>query len=112
MHNFKTGEWTVVAFPEPVYAVYPGGTPDFDSTTYRYNYQSLITPPSVFDYDTRGGKSTLSGSIAARGLRGTRLASLRLRLPAGFAAERDNGPARCSPCTDPTAGRATSQPNY
>jgi oligopeptidase B len=59
VHNFKTGAWTTVAFPEPVYAVFPAGTIDFDSTTYRYNYQSLITPPSIFDYDTHSGKSTL-----------------------------------------------------
>ncbi len=59
VHNFQTGAWTTVAFPEPVYAVFPGGTLDFDSTTYRYAYQSLITPPSVFDYDTRTGKSAL-----------------------------------------------------
>ena len=27
LHNFKTGTWTAVAFPEPVYSVFPGGTP-------------------------------------------------------------------------------------
>jgi oligopeptidase B len=36
-----------------------GLTPEYDSATYRYNYQSLITPPSVFDFDTRTGKSQL-----------------------------------------------------
>ncbi len=59
VHNFKTGTWTAIAFPEPVYSVFPGGTPEYESTTYRYNYQSLITPSSIFDYDTRAGKSTL-----------------------------------------------------
>ena len=59
IHNFKTGTWTAIAFPEPVYSVFPGGTPEYESTTYRYNYQSLITPSSIFDYDTRSGKSTL-----------------------------------------------------
>ena len=59
VHNFKTGTWTAIAFPEPVYSVFPGGTPEYESTTYRYNYQSLITPSSIFDYDTRSGKSTL-----------------------------------------------------
>ena len=59
VYSFKTGVWTTVAFPEPVYSVFPGGTLDFDSITYRYSYQSLITPPSVFDYDTHTGKSTL-----------------------------------------------------
>ena len=57
--NFKTKAWSEIAFPEPVYSASPGGTPEYESTTYRYNYQSLITPSSIFDYDTRTGKSTL-----------------------------------------------------
>jgi oligopeptidase B len=57
--EFKTGKWTSITFPEPVYAASPAVTPDFDSTTYRYNYQSLVTPPSVFDYDTVNGASKL-----------------------------------------------------
>ena len=59
LHNFHDGTWKAIEFPEPVYAVSPGGTPDFDSKTYRYNYQSLITPSSIFDYDTKTGKSAL-----------------------------------------------------
>jgi oligopeptidase B len=42
-----------------VYAASPGGTPDYDSSTYRYNYQSFITPPSVYDYDVQSAQSTL-----------------------------------------------------
>jgi oligopeptidase B len=59
VYNFKTSAWTPITFPEPVYAAFPGGTPEYESTTYRYSYQSLITPSSIFDYDTRSGKSTL-----------------------------------------------------
>jgi oligopeptidase B len=59
IYNFQAGTWTTVKFPEPVYAVFPAGTHDFDSTTYRYNYQSLITPPSIFDYDTHTNRSFL-----------------------------------------------------
>jgi oligopeptidase B len=57
--DFKSGKWSSIAFPEPVYSVFPGETPEYASTTYRYNYQSMITPPSVFDYDTQSGKSVL-----------------------------------------------------
>lgn len=57
--DFKSAKWTAISFPEPVYSAFPGDTPDYASTTYRYSYQSLITPPSVFDYDTVTGKSTL-----------------------------------------------------
>ena len=60
VYDFKTGAWTRRSrFPEPVYSAFPGGTPEYESHTYRYNYQSLITPSSVFDYDMRSGKSTL-----------------------------------------------------
>jgi oligopeptidase B len=59
IHDFKTGTWKEVAYPEPVYSVFPGGTPDYESHTYRYNYQSFITPSSIFDYDVITGKSTL-----------------------------------------------------
>ena len=55
--NFKSGKWSTIPFAEPVYAASPGITPEYNSTTYRYTYQSLITPPSVFDYDTVTGKS-------------------------------------------------------
>lgn len=37
-------------FPEPTYTVYGGQNPEYDSDSYRYSYQSLITPRSVFNY--------------------------------------------------------------
>jgi oligopeptidase B len=59
VYSFATKTWTAITFPEPVYSAFPAGTADFDSKTYRYSYQSLITPSSVYDYDTVGGKSIL-----------------------------------------------------
>ena len=40
-----------VEFPEPAYGVYPGPNPEYDTGTLRFTYSSLVTPPSVFDYD-------------------------------------------------------------
>jgi oligopeptidase B len=57
--NFKSGQWHEIAFSEPVYAASPGSTPEFNSATYRYNYQSFITPPSVYDFVVAENKSTL-----------------------------------------------------
>jgi oligopeptidase B len=57
--DFKSEKWSGISFPEPVYAAFPGDTPDYASKTYRYSYQSLLTPSSVFDYGTQTGKSTL-----------------------------------------------------
>lgn len=48
-----------VAFPEPVYSAYPSVNREFDTTKYRYSYQSLVTPGSVYEYDLATGESTL-----------------------------------------------------
>jgi oligopeptidase B len=58
-YRFDTGTWEAIAFPEPVYSAFPAGTPDYEAREYRYSYQSLVTPSSVFDYDPCTGKSTL-----------------------------------------------------
>ncbi|MFL6465154.1 MAG: S9 family peptidase [Bryobacteraceae bacterium] len=58
-YDFNTSKWSTIKFPEPVYSAFPGDTPDFESKTYRYNYQSFITPPSVFDYHPQSGESQL-----------------------------------------------------
>ena len=47
----KTSKRHRVAFPEPVYAAGRRQNDEFNTTMLRYNYQSLITPSSVFDYD-------------------------------------------------------------
>ncbi len=59
LYSFAAKTWASIAFPEPVYSVFPGGTRDYESKTYRYSYQSFVTPQSVYDYDTATGKSTL-----------------------------------------------------
>src|SRR6202011_2439867 len=43
----------------PVYTATPTGNVEFDSHVLRYSYQSMITPPSVFDYDMATEKKTL-----------------------------------------------------
>ncbi len=58
-YDFAGKRWSDLTFPEPVYAAGPGGTPDFDSPTYRYHYQSFVTPPSVLDYDPQTHTSKL-----------------------------------------------------
>lgn len=58
-YDFRTGEWSELSFPEAVYAANPGETPDFDASTFRYTYQSFLTPPSVLDYDPQTKTSQL-----------------------------------------------------
>jgi oligopeptidase B len=59
VHGFADGRWKEVAFPEPVYAAFASGTPEFASKLLRYDYQSLVTPSSVYDYDMAAGTSAL-----------------------------------------------------
>ena len=59
VQDFRTGKWTEVSLPESVYAASAGATPDFNSGTFRFSYQSMITPESVYDYDMTTGERTL-----------------------------------------------------
>jgi oligopeptidase B len=48
-----------IAFPEPAYSAFPGANAEFDTRVFRYTYQSLVTPSSVFDYEMEKRESTL-----------------------------------------------------
>ncbi|HEX4581831.1 MAG TPA: S9 family peptidase [Acidobacteriaceae bacterium] len=48
-----------IALPEPVYSVHGGTNPDFATTSYRYGYQSLVTPASVYELDIATHESIL-----------------------------------------------------
>jgi oligopeptidase B len=57
--DLQTGKSRRIDFPEPAYADYPYVNREYDTTKFRYGYQSFITPQSVFEYDMPGGTSTL-----------------------------------------------------
>jgi oligopeptidase B len=57
--DLRTGNAHALAFPEPVYAVFGEANPEFQTTVFRFGYQSLVTPRSVFDYDMDSRKRTL-----------------------------------------------------
>ena len=59
MLDFRSGDWKPIQFPEPVYAAFPNGNPEYDTHMFRYSYQSMVTPSSVFDYDMTTRKQTL-----------------------------------------------------
>ncbi len=48
-----------ITFPEPAYSAHPHVNRIFDTPTFRYAYQSLVTPNSVYEYDVATGASTL-----------------------------------------------------
>jgi oligopeptidase B len=49
--NMKTNQSHRVATDESDYALFLGGNPEYNTTTLRFNYQSMVTPSSVYDYD-------------------------------------------------------------
>jgi oligopeptidase B len=57
--DLRTGESHRIRFPEPAYSVFARANPEFDTTMFRYGYQSLVTPDSVFDYDMANRQAKL-----------------------------------------------------
>lgn len=49
--DLRTDEWHRIEFPEATYSVGPDENAEFDTAVYRYEYESMVTPPSIFDYD-------------------------------------------------------------
>lgn len=48
-----------IEFPEPVYSAHAHTNREFVTTEYRYSYQSLVTPGSVYEYNVESGESKL-----------------------------------------------------
>jgi oligopeptidase B len=48
-----------IATDEPDYAIGMAPNPEFDTTSIRYAYQSMVTSPSVYEYDLNTKKRTL-----------------------------------------------------
>ncbi len=57
--DLRSGQSKRIDFPEPAYAAYGYVNRVYDTTEFRYGYQSPITPASVFAYDMEKGASTL-----------------------------------------------------
>ena len=56
-----------IAFPEPAYDAHPHVNRVFDTPTFRYAYQSLVTPASVYEYEVASGASTLLKQLEVPG---------------------------------------------
>ena len=57
--DLRSGRSRRIEFPEPAYASRPYVNRVYDTTEFRYGYESPITPASVFAYDMEKGTSTL-----------------------------------------------------
>ena len=56
-----------IRFPEPVYSAFPHINREFETTKFRYAYQSLVTPSSVYEYDIATNNSTLLKQVEVPG---------------------------------------------
>lgn len=49
--DLETGDLHRIELPESVCAIHRSDNPEFDTATLRFGYSSLVTPPTVMDYD-------------------------------------------------------------
>ncbi|TPG72169.1 S9 family peptidase [Hymenobacter nivis] len=65
--RWKDKQEQKIAFDEVAYTATIGVNPEFDAPTLRYNYTSLTTPSSVYDYDFATHQRTLRKEQAVLG---------------------------------------------
>lgn len=96
-----------IAFPEPAYECYGHANPEFDTTSYRYGYQSLVTPASVYQYGLETREATLlKQQEVVGGYEASRFVSRRLhataadgtRIPISLVRRADVAEDGTAPC--------------
>jgi len=50
----NAGDDHEIEFDEPLYDVNPGANAEYETSTFRLNYESFVTPPTVYDYHLAG----------------------------------------------------------
>ena len=77
--DFGKKAWGESAFPDPVYMATVQGGQEFDTRTFRFRYQSFVTPPSVYDVDmATGDRKLMKQDEVLGGYDPSRYASARL----------------------------------
>jgi oligopeptidase B len=77
--DFGKKAWGEIAFPDPVYMATVQGGQEFDTRTFRFRYQSFVTPPSVYDVDmATGDRKLMKQDEVLGGYDPSRYASARL----------------------------------
>jgi oligopeptidase B len=62
-----TGASPEIAFPEPTYSAHPHVNREFVTDTFRYGYQSLVSPTSIYEYNVSTGQSALLKELEVPG---------------------------------------------
>jgi oligopeptidase B len=76
--RYGSTHYDSINFPEPTYTALPRNNAEWETTTFRYAYQSLITPASVFDYDVNKKTSELKKQTEVPGYDKAKYASERI----------------------------------
>jgi oligopeptidase B len=58
---------TEISFPEPTYSAHPHVNREYVTDRFRYGYQSLVSPSSVYEYDVATKQSTLLKELEVPG---------------------------------------------
>jgi oligopeptidase B len=59
VRRVEDGSEHLIEMPDPVYTAHVGPNYEFDTTTLRFEYTSLLTPPTSYDYDLEARSTTL-----------------------------------------------------
>ena len=78
----RSGEAHNISFPEPAYEASAARNAEFDTDTYRYGYQSPVTPPSTFAFDVKTRASKLLKQQEVPGYDKTLYTVERVMMPA------------------------------
>ncbi|MEO7038834.1 MAG: S9 family peptidase [Gemmatimonadaceae bacterium] len=70
-----------ITFPEPAYSVFPTQNAEFDSQVLRFQYSSLLTPASTFDYNLATHQRVLKKRIDVPGYDASLYEVKRLMVP-------------------------------
>jgi oligopeptidase B len=65
--HVESGETHEIPFPDPVYAAWTGHNAEFESSTLRYGYTSLVAPATDVDYDMSTRTATVVKVQPVRG---------------------------------------------
>jgi oligopeptidase B len=98
----KSGHGHIVEFPDPAYVISMVDLPEYDSPAFRYTYESLVRPPSVFDFSFGDGRSTLRKEREVPGYERTKYETKRYwakaadgtMVPISYLASKDRGNQR------------------
>ena len=67
LRRVRVGLDHVVQFPHPVYHVFPHSNPEYHADSFRFEYTSMVTPPTVIDYHLGTHERTVRKTMVVHG---------------------------------------------